>query len=69
MLAANDALSRTIGTPMMHRLAASGADYGVTDCPTCQMQMEHLGGHPIRHPVEIVCQAIHSSEAETCHQA
>jgi FAD/FMN-containing dehydrogenase/Fe-S oxidoreductase len=58
MLARNYGLSKTIGTPMIQRLNASGADYGVTDCPTCQMQMEHLGRLPIRHPVEIVWEAL-----------
>ena len=57
-LARNYDLSKTIGTPMIQRLDASGADFGVTDCPTCQMQMEHLGNKPIRHPVEIIRQAM-----------
>jgi len=54
MLAKNYELSKTIGTPMIQRLNASPAEVGVTDCPTCQMQMEHLGNKPIKHPVEIV---------------
>jgi FAD/FMN-containing dehydrogenase/Fe-S oxidoreductase len=58
LLAPNDTLSRTIGAPMIERLNASGADYGVTDCPTCQMQMEHLGRKPIRHPVEVVWESM-----------
>lgn len=58
MLARNYDLSKTIGTPMIQRLDASGADFGVTDCPTCQMQMAHLSRKPIRHPVEIVHQAM-----------
>jgi Fe-S oxidoreductase len=39
-------------------LNASGARYGVTDCPTCQMQMEHLGNLPVRHPIEIVLESL-----------
>jgi FAD/FMN-containing dehydrogenase/Fe-S oxidoreductase len=58
MLAENYALSKTIGTPMIQKLQDSGARYGVTDCPTCQMQMEHLGRKPIRHPVEIVWESL-----------
>jgi FAD/FMN-containing dehydrogenase/Fe-S oxidoreductase len=58
MLAENYALSKTIGTPMIEKLLASGADYGITDCPTCQIQMEHLGRKPVRHPVEIVLESM-----------
>lgn len=58
MLAENYDLSKRIGTPMIRRLEASGADCGVTDCPTCQMQMEHMGSKPIRHPVEIVWESV-----------
>jgi FAD/FMN-containing dehydrogenase/Fe-S oxidoreductase len=54
MIAGNYELSRTIGAPMIARLNASGARWGVTDCPTCQMQMEHLGRLPVRHPIEVV---------------
>lgn len=58
MIEKNYGLSKTIGTPMVEKLNASGARYGVTDCPTCQMQMEHLGALPIRHPIEIVSRFI-----------
>ena len=53
MMAKNAALSQTIAAPMIGRLDRSGADVGITDCPTCQMQMEELGHLPIRHPVEV----------------
>jgi Fe-S oxidoreductase len=58
MIAKNYELSRTIGRPMIEKLNASGASYGVTDCPTCRMQMEHLGNLPVRHPIEIVLESI-----------
>lgn len=58
MIAKNYDLSRTIGGPMIARLNASGARWAVTDCPTCQMQMEHLGRLPVRHPVEIVAASL-----------
>jgi FAD/FMN-containing dehydrogenase/Fe-S oxidoreductase len=61
LLAQNYPLSKAIGTPMLERLNRQGADYGVTDCPTCQMQMEQLGNLPVRHPVEIVWQGLHAS--------
>jgi Fe-S oxidoreductase len=47
-------LSRTIGDDLIGQLNRSGADYGVTDCPTCRLQMEEFTDLPIRHPVEIV---------------
>jgi Fe-S oxidoreductase len=62
MLHANYDLSRTIAAPMIQRLNASGADLGVTDCPTCQMQMEHLGRLPVRHPVEVVWKAVQEAD-------
>jgi FAD/FMN-containing dehydrogenase/Fe-S oxidoreductase len=62
MIAKNYELSRAIGRPMIETLNASGAHCGVTDCPTCQMQMEHLGDLPVRHPVEIVHESLGSPE-------
>lgn len=62
MIAENYRLSRSIGRPMIEKLNASGARYGVTDCPTCQMQMEHLGNLPVRHPIEIVSEALAPQE-------
>ncbi len=52
--AANYDLSREIGADLIRRLDQADADYGVTDCPTCRMQMEDFSRMPIRHPVEIV---------------
>jgi len=58
LIAENYELSKTIGTPMTEKLNASGARYGVTDCPTCQMQMAHLGSLPVRHPIEVVWEGL-----------
>jgi FAD/FMN-containing dehydrogenase/Fe-S oxidoreductase len=58
LMAGNYATSRSIGTPMIDKLKGSGAQFGVTDCPTCQIQMEHLCDLPVRHPVEIVKAAL-----------
>lgn len=54
LISKNYDLSKTIGSPMMEKLNASGARFAVTDCPTCEMQMAHLGNLPVRHPVEMV---------------
>ncbi|RPJ05323.1 MAG: oxidoreductase, partial [Deltaproteobacteria bacterium] len=53
-------LSLAIGSDMLQQLNASGADAGVTDCPTCAMQMSQFSRKPIRHPVEII--ACHLSD-------
>ncbi len=57
--AAHYDLSREIGADLIHQLDHADADYGVTDCPTCRMQMEDFGHVPIRHPVEIVADRLH----------
>jgi Fe-S oxidoreductase len=54
MKAENVKLSKEIGSPMLKRLNDSQADYGVTDCPTCAIQMQHCGNKPVRHPVEVL---------------
>ena len=51
---ANYRLSRQIGRDMIEKLTLSDATVGVTDCPTCRIQMEQFSDKPIRHPVEIV---------------
>ncbi len=47
-------LSVAISSDLIRQLNDAEADFGVTDCPTCRMQMEHLGSKPVRHPIEIV---------------
>lgn len=54
-------LSRTIGEDLIGQLDRSGADVGVTDCPTCRLQMEAFSRVPIRHPVEIVAARLQPS--------
>lgn len=59
MKADNYKLSTEIGTPMTDKLKDSGAKYGVTDCPTCTIQMDHMGGgKPIKHPIEVVAECL-----------
>jgi Fe-S oxidoreductase len=58
MTAAHYALSRTIGEDLLGQLDRSGAHFGVTDCPTCRMQMEEFSDLPVRHPVEIVAERL-----------
>jgi len=47
-----------IASPMINKLNTSEADYGVTDCPTCRMQMEHLSSKKIKHPVEVLSECL-----------
>ncbi len=47
-------LSKQIGRDMIDKVTISKATVGVTDCPTCRMQMEQFVDKPIRHPVEVV---------------
>lgn len=54
MKADNFELSTKIGKPMLDKLNESEADYGVTDCPTCTIQMQHLGSKTVKHPVEVL---------------
>lgn len=54
-------LSRTIGEDLIGQLDRSGAEFGVTDCPTCRLQMEAFSRLPIRHPVEIVAARLQPS--------
>lgn len=58
MIAGHYGLSQAIGQPLIERLNASGARWAVTDCPTCQMQMEHFGSLPVRHPIEVVAASL-----------
>jgi Fe-S oxidoreductase len=55
MKAENVDLSREIGSDLKRKLAASGADVAVTDCPTCRMQMEGMKNLKTSMPIEIVC--------------
>jgi len=47
-------LSKTIGADMIGKLNQSDAAIGVTDCPTCRIQMEQFSDKPIQHPIEII---------------
>jgi FAD/FMN-containing dehydrogenase/Fe-S oxidoreductase len=54
LLADHYDLSKQIGSDMIGKLNASASAIGVTDCPTCRMQMEEFSTKAIKHPVEIV---------------
>ena len=41
------------------------AETGLTECPTCSMQMEHGTGYEIRHTLEVLEAALVGEEGET----
>ena len=47
-----------IGAEMFHHMETAEPDAGMTECPMCAMQMEHGTGYEIRHPLEIVAEAL-----------
>lgn len=58
MKADNYELSTKIGEPMTTKLKNSEASIGVTDCPTCTMQMEHMTGKTVKHPIEVIAECL-----------
>jgi FAD/FMN-containing dehydrogenase/Fe-S oxidoreductase len=56
MAAEHFLLSKAIGSDMIQKLDQSGATIGITDCPTCRIQMEQFSHLPIKHPLEIIAE-------------
>jgi glycerol-3-phosphate dehydrogenase subunit C len=50
--------SMAIGEEMFEHMEDAGGETGMTECPTCAMQMEHGTGYEIRHPLEILEAAV-----------
>jgi glycerol-3-phosphate dehydrogenase subunit C len=46
--------SMKIGEGLFNQLNSNGVQKGVTDCPTCTLQMEHGTDKETLHPVEIL---------------
>jgi glycerol-3-phosphate dehydrogenase subunit C len=46
--------SMAIGEEMFEEMDAAAGETGLTECPTCAMQMEHGTGYEVRHPLEIL---------------
>jgi len=47
-------VSMAIGEEMFDHMEAADAATGLTECPTCAMQMEHGTGYEIRHPLQVL---------------
>ncbi len=50
--------SMKIGEEMFEHMADTDGETGMTECPTCAMQMNHGTGYEIRHPLEVLDAAI-----------
>ncbi len=50
-------LSMKAGEPMLAVYSQSKADYGLTECGTCKMQMELAGDKKVLHPAKILAHA------------
>lgn len=59
-------LSLAIGSDMLRKLNDSGAVMGVTDCPTCSMQMSQFSRKHILHPVEIIARQLRQPGFHDC---
>jgi glycerol-3-phosphate dehydrogenase subunit C len=50
--------SMAIGEEMFEHMEHAAGETGMTECPTCAMQMEHGTGYEIRHPLEVLAEAL-----------
>ncbi|MFC6731682.1 MULTISPECIES: anaerobic glycerol-3-phosphate dehydrogenase subunit C [unclassified Haladaptatus] len=50
--------SMKIGEEMFEHMEDAPGETGLTECPTCAMQMGHGSGYEIRHPLEVVESAL-----------
>jgi len=50
--------SMAIGDEMFEHMADAEGETGMTECPTCAMQMEHGTGYEVRHPLELLEAAV-----------
>jgi len=50
--------SMKIGAEMFDHMEHAEGDVGMTECPTCAMQMNHGTGYEIRHPLELLEEAV-----------
>ncbi|MFB6120536.1 MAG: anaerobic glycerol-3-phosphate dehydrogenase subunit C [Halobacteriaceae archaeon] len=50
--------SMQIGDEMFEHMESAPGETGMTECPTCAMQMEHGTGYEVRHPLELLEAAV-----------
>ena len=56
--------SMAIGSEMFEEMARTEAETGLTECPTCAMQMEEGTGYEVKHPLEILEAALLGESAD-----
>jgi glycerol-3-phosphate dehydrogenase subunit C len=54
--------SMAIGEELFEHMADADAETGLTECPTCAMQMEHGTGYEVRHTLEVLAAALTEDE-------
>ena len=50
--------SMKIGEDMFEHMRDADGEVGMTECPTCSMQMEHGTGYEIKHPLQLLEDAL-----------
>ncbi|MGA2915342.1 MAG: anaerobic glycerol-3-phosphate dehydrogenase subunit C [Sedimentisphaerales bacterium] len=50
-------LSMQIGKKLAEKIELSGADIILTECSTCKMQIEHITGKKVEHPIKVLAEA------------
>ncbi|POG54952.1 anaerobic glycerol-3-phosphate dehydrogenase subunit C [Haloferax marisrubri] len=50
--------SMQIGADMFDHMEHAQGNVGMTECPTCSMQMEHGTGYDIKHPLQLLEEAL-----------
>jgi len=50
--------SMKIGDDMFEHMHDAAGEVGMTECPTCSMQMEHGTGYEIKHPLQLLEDAL-----------
>ena len=50
--------SMKIGEEMFEHMHHADGEVGITECPTCSMQMEHGTGYEIKHPLQLLEDAL-----------
>ena len=46
--------SLDIASSMINKMNKASVSYAATDCPTCAMQMTHLGNKEVIHPIQVI---------------
>ena len=50
--------SMEIGAEMFEHMEEADGEVGMTECPTCAMQMEHGTGYDVEHPLQVLAEAL-----------